>query len=977
MIHRLRVVPLLATGATIVGAIDLVVPRFGEEPEQLVGTPLARAAATAAALLAALIIALPGWRWWMIVSRTASVAMVVWSGSQLSAATSELGTGLLACITLISVGSGAMTLPATRGRWPSALATSSVLGLTLYAMMDPQIQAGGSQAADRFADIPFVSAIVLSIAAFALLAQAWSDAPARSLHMPRWIGLTLTITCMAFVFVGWHHLLAAERADREQQAKVGTQSMGLALQTDLRRMIADFESLDDAAEPPTSAVDTAMVTRFAEISARYRGVIALEWITPEGDVLWQSTIPSITHPGPMGLGPPEVRRQTIERAKLSGSVAVGEPIAIDGRMATLIAAVPPDARGAFVALVDMKQMMDELGERYEDSFDAEVYYQERLLCEVDALPNDPIKGGGFSITIGGLPLILRAHPNRTLFGANFSSLPNYLLASALTASMLIGLTAFFAQTSAHKANLSAEERSKLSQLIEGARQVAIVATDPDGIITIFNHGAERLTGIRAQEVLGHRDASTLFDQTELASITQGVVHAKPFDPLALIAREQRAHERDWKWPRPDGGSRQVNLAANAWRSTNGELLGYMFVAVDVTEREAAMRALDSARRQSETRSQRKSSFLASVSHEVRNPMTAILSCTDLLLDATVSEEERRELTHDIRKHGKHLLEVLNDILDITKIEAGQLRIEMIEVKVLDVVTEAVGLQKSKAREKGLALTVASEGDGLDMLVRTDQMRVRQILLNLIGNALKFTERGEVAVTLKSHLAGGNAEIAIAVRDTGIGIRLEKQRRIFESFEQAESSTTRRYGGSGLGLAISQRLAELLEGKISVESEVGAGSVFTFRFTARLGGGVVAADQPTALDTEPARLDGSRVLVVDDSPDNQRLLSTILRRAGADVESAENGIRALEAIARSGANRPFDVILMDMQMPELDGYSTVRRLRASGYRGRIIALTGNATSDDRDRCVDAGCDDHAVKPIARTTLLTLCTNKTTR
>lgn len=971
MTPAIRIVPLLATGATVVAVLDLVLPSFLGEPEALIGTPTARGATAIVALTCALIIALPRWRWWHLTARVASLAMLAWALYGLGTSPVGLGTGLLASIALLALGSVIGTLPATIGRWPAALATSAVLGLTLYAMMDPHVQAGVAQAADRFADIPMVSAAVLAIAAFALLAQSWSDAPMRSLRMPKWIGLALTITCMSIAFVGWHYLISAERADFIRQRKVGTQTIGFALQADLRRMIEDSAKLNDGAEAPTGPADPEMVARFAEISSRYPGVIALEWISANGDVIWASTMPSIKHPGKEGLGPREVRAQAIARARATGQVAVADPVTIDGRLAILIAASPPNDEGAFIAFVDIEQSIAGLATAFADSYDAELYFEDLLLCEVDTLPNLIIPGDGYQLLVGGLPLTLRVQPNRNMFDAEFARLPNLLLASTLLASVLIGLTAYFAQTSAHRANLSARSRGQLEQLINGARQVAIVATDTRGTITIFNHGAERLTGMRAEEMLRRRCISALFDPKELAETTSGIQHEGEFGPLALLAHEQRAHERDWTWSRSDGGRRQVNLAANAWSDSNGELLGYMFVAVDVTEREAAMRALDTARRRSERASQMKSSFLANVSHEIRTPMAAILGCADLLFDGETTEEERRGFVQTIRSNGKHLLEVLNDILDISKIEAGQMRIEMLEVKIVEVVDEVFNLMRLRAKEKGIALTVRREGDALEAVVRTDPLRVRQILVNLIGNAVKFTDRGEVVILLRSSLGERNASVEIEVKDTGIGISPEQAKSIFESFEQADSSTARRFGGTGLGLAISRRLASLLDGSISVQSTVGVGSSFTFTFNPVIAAECISIDPQTAPPLNSPNLGGQRILIVDDSADNQRLVATILRRAGADVEGADNGQRALEAVARAGNQRAFDTILLDMQMPELDGYSTVRQLRASGYRGRVVALTGNALQDDRGRCIDAGCDLHAVKPISRGDLLAAC------
>jgi signal transduction histidine kinase/CheY-like chemotaxis protein len=462
-------------------------------------------------------------------------------------------------------------------------------------------------------------------------------------------------------------------------------------------------------------------------------------------------------------------------------------------------------------------------------------------------------------------------------------------------------------------------------------------------------------------------AAQLFDAAELRKAIEPYGGASPVESLAALAQDSRGFSADWTWQRPSGGSRRVNVAASPWRDVRGELLGYLLVAVDVTEREAAMRALDRARTDLERSNTLKTSFLSNVSHEIRTPMTSILGCADLLLEEGAAEAERAEFARTIRRNGEHLLEVLNDILDITRIEAGRLRIERIEVKLGEVLDEVSTLMAARAKARGLTFTVRSESEH-DLAVLTDPLRIRQVLVNLIGNAIKFTERGSVAVDLRTRVEGDNLCADFIVRDTGIGISPEQAASLFVDFAQATSSTARRHGGTGLGLAISQRLAHLLDGSISLQSEIGRGSAFTFSMQAPLSTAAIAVSGDDA--PQPIRLDGRDVLLVG-LQEHAAEIAAVLRQAGATVLSVTTPTEVFAAADLSSHHERFNAILIDMRLPDLAGYDTARELRASGFRGRLIALTEDSALDDRDRCTAAGFDDQGVLPVPRARLLRLC------
>jgi PAS domain S-box-containing protein len=400
---------------------------------------------------------------------------------------------------------------------------------------------------------------------------------------------------------------------------------------------------------------------------------------------------------------------------------------------------------------------------------------------------------------------------------------------------------------------------------------------------------------------------------------------------------------------------------------------------DITERKRADDELRRAKEAAEAVNESKSAFLANVSHEIRTPMTAILGYTDLLTDPDLSASERADYLTTIRRNGDHLLAIVNDVLDLSKIEAGKMTVERIASSPPVLVAEVATMMHPRAIHKGLTLDVAYRRP-IPETIQADPTRLRQILINLIGNAIKFTETGGVRLEISMEAASPPArpQLRFDVIDTGLGLTAEQQEALFLPFTQADSSTTRRFGGTGLGLTISKRLAQMLGGDITVSSVPDKGSMFTLRVDTGPLEGVAMLDDPAEAVRQAAavvpsreehiRLSG-RVLLAEDGPDNQRLIAFYLRKAGADVTIAEDGLAAREKALQAGdAGVPFDVILMDMQMPKLDGYSATARLRAVGYRGPVVALTANAMEQDREKCLRAGCDDFISKPVSRHMLL---------
>lgn len=388
-------------------------------------------------------------------------------------------------------------------------------------------------------------------------------------------------------------------------------------------------------------------------------------------------------------------------------------------------------------------------------------------------------------------------------------------------------------------------------------------------------------------------------------------------------------------------------------------------------------ALRQARNQAEDANRAKGEFLANISHELRTPLGAVIGLTSILLEdeAELSDRQREDLG-TIQRNGEHLMTVINDLLDLTKIDHGMFSVESIEVPPLQVMVDVLASMRGRAQAKGIELRAAAEGSFPES-IRTDPTRLRQILLNLLSNAVKFTERGWVE--FRASYDPGRRSLSFTVADTGIGMSPEQLELIFQPFIQGDGSMARRFGGTGLGLAVSRRLAELLGGALAVRSEPGHGSTFVLALPAEAN-----PDSPLVLgvlEASPVREEGPaavpvipraapappehrrlRVLVAEDMPENQRILSHFLRPV-AEVQLAKDGEEALRALSDSRAAGPMiDIVLMDMCMPMVDGFEAVRRMRERGDATPVIALTAFAMAEERARCLAAGCDDYLSKPI---------------
>ncbi len=523
-------------------------------------------------------------------------------------------------------------------------------------------------------------------------------------------------------------------------------------------------------------------------------------------------------------------------------------------------------------------------------------------------------------------------------------------------------------------------------------QASIVAiTDARGRITHANEKFCAISKYSRDELIGHDHR-----------ILNSGHHSKSFfkNLYATIARGEVWQGQICNRAK-DGTLYWVDTTIVPARDENGKISRYFAIRTDVTEKRHAeedlrrlatehyatkttleeqarvlksrTEALSSARVAADSAAKAKNDFLANMSHEFRTPMTAILGFADLLDDAETTPHQRREYIATIQRNGRNLLALMNELLDIASIEAGTLALKTVNVETTQIVNALLASQRDKAIAKGLTLRSCIQ-DSAPASVTCDPARLGQILVNLVGNAIKFTPHGSVRLDVSAqHDAVGVPQALFAVTDTGIGIDAKHIGNLFNPFTQVDPSMSRKFGGSGLGLSLSRELARAMGGDITVSSRPGSGSVFTLTVPAGSPQAKPAATPTHGTPAPTARvLTGRRLLIAEDGPDNQRLISFHLRAAGAQVQIVPNGQDAVEtALENLYAESPFDLVLMDMQMPVLDGYEATAKLRRCGYRGKIVALTAHALESDRARCLAAGCDEYLSKPIDRARLITLC------
>jgi PAS domain S-box-containing protein len=512
-----------------------------------------------------------------------------------------------------------------------------------------------------------------------------------------------------------------------------------------------------------------------------------------------------------------------------------------------------------------------------------------------------------------------------------------------------------------------ETASLLQTVLDSASEVAIIATDANLLIKVFNSGAERMLGFTSSEMVGKQTLARIHDAAELEEYGTllGIPVDRPDAHNPRAAASARSYERIYV--HKDGTCIDVSLFIKATRSEEGGILGYVCVARDITQQNADQKMLTQGISKAENANKAKSQFLANMSHEIRTPMNAVMGLS-YLLSHTPLTGQQSALLAKIQVASNSLLSVITNILDLSKIEANELLVESTVFSLTDLLRDVGVVMAVQAEAKGIEFAMDTPND-LPEALAGDPTRLKQILVNLLSNAIRFTNEGSVRFTT-SRRANASDEVILSftIVDTGIGISPDEQQKIFAPFTQADTSITRRYGGTGLGLSIVKQLTQMLRGTVGLQSVVGVGSTFTvvlpFQPASR---GALAALREAAAAPEPGALRGIRVLLVDDSEINLEVAKRILELDGALVSLAVNGQQAFDRL--QAAPDAFDVVFMDVQMPILDGYAATRRIRGELrlLTLPIIAVTAGALSSERKRAEDAGMDDFICKPFSGQTL----------
>ncbi|HVZ45643.1 MAG TPA: ATP-binding protein [Ramlibacter sp.] len=498
------------------------------------------------------------------------------------------------------------------------------------------------------------------------------------------------------------------------------------------------------------------------------------------------------------------------------------------------------------------------------------------------------------------------------------------------------------------ANESRRHQALLAAVVNSIPDV-ISYKDAEGCYLGCNEAFTKLSGVSAADVVGKRLAEVC--SPELAGNVEAI-------DRQVIDTMERVRSEEWV-TYPDGTMALLDSLRSPLRDHQGRVMGILAVGRNVTQRKLQQEELERARDVAQEATRMKSDFLANMSHEIRTPMNAIIGLSHLALKGELPARQR-DYIQKVHASGQHLLGIINDILDFSKVEAGKLAIEEEAFNLDRLIAQVGATMADKAAAKGLELDFQVADDVPRRLVG-DSLRIRQVLINYVNNAVKYTEKGSVVVAVRAGAADDDeVMLRFSVTDTGIGLTEQQQQRLFQSFSQADSSTTRRYGGTGLGLAICKKLAELMGGDVSVESTPGRGSTFRFSVPVRLADEGARDSQPPLPDAPRSAPRGARVLLVEDNDINQSVGRELLKDAGIDCEIASNGQEALDML-RSGG---YDLVLMDMQMPVMDGLTATQELRKlpSCAKLPVVAMTANALLRDRERCLAAGMDDFVAKPI---------------
>ena len=538
MIRTSRTLSLVSAGAVTLGSIGFFAIRAIDSSYQGLESDLVLAFTASLLFLSALIVVLPNWNWWTIFARVMAIVLLVVACVGVVIPNTLASPGLKAALELLAIACVATTIRTTAGRWLVALPASALLGLLLYASLAPNAPQFDIRIADKLAEIDTYAKIVFAMAGLALLIRAWIDAPTRSLRMPNWIGLSLSVICISLSFCAWHYLFNFEKANarrNEQHIRYVNEVVSFAANNGFELITRDLEHLEEEFVTYTASNQAGVSENAKDIINSTPAVIAIGWARGGDRITWIEISSQLSDQNKLDIQKIAVSQLALEKAHKKNEIIVDRSVELDGNNETLLLTAPPDEEGEYVMLLNIETMINLIENTFASGFEVELYLHGQFLCEGGDDSGASISGNGQEVSLGGDSLELRLQQTLAAYSGLSNIYPLLLLGLSLSASVLLGLTLFFAQSSAHRANLSARSRSQLEQLIEGAKQVAIVATDRFGLITIFNQAAERLSGWNAKDLQQKRDASCLFDRDELNEIVPSASGSTTFATLGGIS----------------------------------------------------------------------------------------------------------------------------------------------------------------------------------------------------------------------------------------------------------------------------------------------------------------------------------------------------------------------------------------------------------------------------------------------------------
>lgn len=511
-----------------------------------------------------------------------------------------------------------------------------------------------------------------------------------------------------------------------------------------------------------------------------------------------------------------------------------------------------------------------------------------------------------------------------------------------------------------------EKAFLLQEVIQENAAYALIATNKEGVITSFNPAAEKLLGYEAHEIVDKTSPAIFHDLEEVVQRTEefnkklGTSFEPGFETFVCHTDRDLANEFEWTYIHKNGRKFPVSLSITALKDKTGEVLGYLGIANDISVKKEEEAFLRAAKENAENTLKIKNQFFANMSHEIRTPMNGIIGMTELLM-GEIKDTNALDKLDIIKESANSLLNILNDILDFSKFEENKVTIEKNPFNLIDLLERTLSLYQASIKERqGLSLSY-SIAKNVPQFIISDQFRIKQVLNNLLNNAIKFTEKGLVEVEVSAHkMEGNNFQISFEVKDQGIGITDKQKKIIFENFTQADETTTRRFGGTGLGLSIVKNLVELLGGEIEVRDNTDGGSIFHFSLITQ-----VAKEQATNIDLENPNLylkSDLKILLVEDVQINQKVALGFLKKLGLDADIANNGQEAYEKVCQN----TYDIVFMDCHMPILDGFEATNLIKSKLKEKSpfIIALTASTLEQDIKHCYSSGMDYFLSKPLRK-------------